>query len=97
MAQLWHAVSRMRLGNVLRKWRRGEDLNIRDVASQIGMAPATLSRVERGEDMQGEVLAKILRWLLEAQGRKKQPRESRQSGTAQARQESGRRSVGEGA
>lgn len=54
----------MRLGDVLRKWRRGSDIGVRQAATQIGISAATLSRVERGENMDGLVLAKVLKWLL---------------------------------
>lgn len=40
------------------------DAGIREVAAEIGISHGTLSRVERGEPMQGETLAKILAWLL---------------------------------
>lgn len=54
-----------RLAEVLRRWRRGADLSIREAASQIGTSPATLGRIEKGELMDGKTLAKILRWLTE--------------------------------
>lgn len=40
------------------------DLTIRDVAGEMGVSPATLSRVERGEECDGATLAKILMWQL---------------------------------
>ena len=54
----------MRLGNVLRKWRRAEDIGVREAAKQIGISHGTLSRIERGEPMEGLTLIKILIWLL---------------------------------
>ena len=57
-----------RLGNILRKWRIMEEKGIREVAGEIGIAPSTLSRVERGEQTDGETLKRILCWLLEAVG-----------------------------
>ncbi len=54
----------MKLGDVLRKWRRASDLNVREAAALLGVSHGTLSRVERGEKMDGETLAKILAWLL---------------------------------
>ena len=56
----------MRLGDVLRKWRRLSDTGIREAAKQIGISAPTLSRIERGENMDGAVLAKVLVWLLGA-------------------------------
>lgn len=58
----------MRLGDVLRKWRRGSDIGVREAAAQIGISAPTLSRVERGENMDGEILARILAWLLSNDG-----------------------------
>ena len=54
----------MKIGEVLRKGRRAADLGIRETAKQMGISHGTLSRIERGEEMSGAVLAKILLWLL---------------------------------
>lgn len=54
----------MKLGEVIRYWRRMSDLGIREASKQIGVSHGTLSRVERGEKMDGETLVKILRWLF---------------------------------
>lgn len=54
----------MKLGDVIRKWRKMSDIGIRDAAKEIGISHGTLSRIERGEPMQGDTLAKILMWLL---------------------------------
>jgi transcriptional regulator with XRE-family HTH domain len=43
-----------------------KDLSIRDVAHSVGVSAATLSRIERGENMDGVTLAKIFKWLTEA-------------------------------
>lgn len=40
------------------------ELSVRDVAKEIDISPATFSRFERGEDINGETLAAILKWLL---------------------------------
>ena len=54
----------MRLGKVIRYWRKMSDIGIREAAQQIGISHGTLSRVERGEAMEGETLAKVLGWLM---------------------------------
>ena len=54
----------MQLADVLRKWRRASDLPLRSAAKQIGVTLPTLSRIERGEAMDGVTLAKILCWLV---------------------------------
>ena len=54
----------MKLGEVIRRWRKMSEIGIREAAAEIGVSHGTLSRVERGEPMQGETLAKILAWLF---------------------------------
>lgn len=61
----------MRLGKVIRYWRKMSDIGIREAASQIGISHGTLSRIERGEAMEGETLAKVLGWLMAAETRTK--------------------------
>ena len=41
-----------------------EELNIRDAARLMKISPSTLSRIERGEVMDGRTLGLILIWLL---------------------------------
>jgi transcriptional regulator with XRE-family HTH domain len=55
----------MRVGELLRLYRNIENIGIRDMAAELGVSHGTLSRVERGEDMSGATLSKILRWLTE--------------------------------
>lgn len=54
----------MKLGQVIRRWRRNSDIGLRAAAREIGISHGTLSRIERGEEMDGQTLAKILRWLF---------------------------------
>ena len=56
---------RMRLGEVLKKWRSTTNLGCREAASLVGISAATWSRIERGEAMDGNTLAALLRWLME--------------------------------
>lgn len=51
-------------GEVLRTWRRVKDCGLRQVAKDIGISAATLSRVERGEYMEVRTLILILNWLM---------------------------------
>jgi transcriptional regulator with XRE-family HTH domain len=53
----------MRLGEILRYWRKFADRTVREAAADIGISPATLCRVENGKEMDGKTLAKILNWL----------------------------------
>jgi len=57
----------MRLGEVIRRWRKMSDVGIREAAREIGVSHGTLSRIERGEAMEGETLAKVLGWLMSAE------------------------------
>jgi len=54
----------MRLGEVIRRWRKMSDVGIREAAREIGVSHGTLSRIERGEAMDGTTLAKVLGWLM---------------------------------
>jgi hypothetical protein len=54
----------MRLGDVLRKWPWASDQEVRQAAAQMGISHGALSPIERGENIDGESLAKILTWLL---------------------------------
>lgn len=54
----------MKLGEVIRKWRKMSDVGIREAAKEIGVTHGTLSRIERGEKMDAATLIKILNWLF---------------------------------
>lgn len=54
----------MKLGEVIRRWRKMSDIGIREAAQEIGVSHGTLSRIERGEPMDGMTLVKILLWLF---------------------------------
>lgn len=54
----------MKLGEVIRRWRRNSDVGLREAAREIGVSHGTLSRIERGEDMDAKTLVKVLSWLF---------------------------------
>ena len=54
----------MKIAELLVSWRHHKEIGVREAAKQIGLKPATLNRVERGEGMDGSTLARLLRWLL---------------------------------
>lgn len=54
----------MRIGEVLRKWRRASDMGVREAAAEIGISHGTLSRIERGEDVDGRTMLKLIVWLM---------------------------------
>ena len=53
----------MRLGRVLDRWRRAEGWSQTLLAKEIGVSKATMGRIERGRNMDGETLMKVLRWI----------------------------------
>lgn len=55
----------MRLGHVLRKYRLMMEISVRTMADNVGLNASTYSRLERGEAMDGDTLASVMRWLLE--------------------------------
>lgn len=54
----------MRLGMLLRLWRRRQGFTLRAAAERVGIHPSTLARVEHGEQMHGDTLATLLLWVL---------------------------------
>ena len=55
----------MRLGHVLRKWRRSEDIGLREAAKDMGLTLATLQRLEAGDGgLDGRTLKTVLIWLM---------------------------------
>jgi len=53
------------IGEVLRAWRMHNEIGIRVAAKMIGTSAATLSRIERGEAMDGKTMYKLISFLLE--------------------------------
>lgn len=52
------------LGRVLHRWRINEGVTLREAAKQIGVAAATLMRLEHGRQPEGPTLVKLMVWLL---------------------------------
>ena len=57
----------LNLIKVLLHYRWAERMSQTDLSQRIGVSKATMSRVESGKGMDGETMAKILRWLLESE------------------------------
>lgn len=55
----------MRVGHVLKKYRLAHEWSLRDFAPVLGLAPATLMRIERGHDPDGATLMKIFTYLTQ--------------------------------
>jgi transcriptional regulator with XRE-family HTH domain len=56
------------LGQMLSLYRTARQWTVRDVAPQIGISIATLSRIERGNTMDAESMLKIWSWMLRPGG-----------------------------
>lgn len=52
------------IGKLLSLFRRIEGLGVRELSAEIGISPATLSRIERGESMDARTMARLIRWLF---------------------------------
>ena len=55
---------RTHLGKMLVLYRAATGQTVRDLAPQIGISIATLSRIERGHAMDAETLLKVWMWLV---------------------------------
>lgn len=59
--------SQLRLGQILRKWRRAEDKTLHEVAGEMKLKLKTLQRLETNNgnaEISGGTLARVLVWLL---------------------------------
>lgn len=54
----------MRLGEVLKSHRLMSRAGVREAAREVGISPATLSRIERGKPCDSGSFAKIMLWLI---------------------------------
>ena len=55
------------LGEMLRLYRVMTRQTVRDLAPQMGLSIATLSRIERGHALDATTLLKVVNWMLEKQ------------------------------
>lgn len=53
----------MILGRVIKKYRLMSEKNLRDMAAEIGVSPATLMRIEHGRSIDAATLVVLLNWL----------------------------------
>ena len=52
------------LGELIRLWRNVENVNVRDLAATLGISAATLSRLERGYEVDQSTMLKVINWLF---------------------------------
>ena len=50
-------------GHMLRLYRAHDNLTVRDLAAKTGISAATLSRIERGHEMNADTLLKLIHWM----------------------------------
>ena len=52
------------IGELIRLYRSVENINIRDMGSELGISAATLSRLERGYEVDQKTMLKLINWLF---------------------------------
>jgi transcriptional regulator with XRE-family HTH domain len=57
------------IGPILRAWREKYDLSVRDAAPTLGVSIATLSRIERGGQMDAATQLKLIVYLFESEAK----------------------------
>jgi predicted transcriptional regulator len=53
-----------KIGIVIRKYRVTQEIDQKDLAKEIGIKPAVLSRMEGGNDVSQDTVIKIINWLF---------------------------------
>ncbi len=52
------------IGEIIRLWRNIHNIGIRDLAKEIGISAATLSRLERHYEVDQKTMLKLINWLF---------------------------------
>lgn len=52
------------IGKLLRLWRAVENIGLREAAKELGISPATLSRIENGKSVDAATFLKLIYWLF---------------------------------
>ena len=55
---------KMMIGKLMRIYRSVNDFAVRRMAKEIGISAATLSRIERGNQMDAKTMIKLMNWLF---------------------------------
>jgi len=56
----------MRIGPLLKSWRQKHDVGVRELGREIGISHGTVSRIERGEQIDAATMMKLLNWMFGA-------------------------------
>lgn len=62
----------MKIGEVINNWRRIQGIGVREAGVEIGISHGTVSRIERGEQIDAVTMMKLLRWLFEERNGRKE-------------------------
>lgn len=57
----------MRIGYLIKLHRTVHRLGMRHMAKELGVSPATLSRIENGKECDARTLMKLINWITEEQ------------------------------
>lgn len=60
----------MKIGEVINNWRRIQGIGVREAGIEIGISHGTVSRIERGEQIDAATMMKLMRWLFETKNGK---------------------------
>ena len=52
------------LGLILRKWRVVNEIGVRELAADVGISHATLSRIELGHQMDAQTFLRLMNWMM---------------------------------
>lgn len=54
----------MKIGKLLVMYRAMQSLGTRGLAEEIGVSAATINRLEKGKEIEGKTMIKIVTWLF---------------------------------
>jgi transcriptional regulator with XRE-family HTH domain len=54
----------MRIGEVIHSWRQKHDVGVREMGQYLGVSHGTVSRIERGEQIDARTMLKLMNWLF---------------------------------
>lgn len=58
----------MIIGELIRSWRQKHDLGVREMGHLLGVSHGTVSRIERGEQIDAVTLMKLMNWMFGVNG-----------------------------
>lgn len=54
----------MKISKIIKLYRAVNDIGVRELANELKISPATLSRIENGKDVEGKTMLLIINWLF---------------------------------